>query len=131
MDYIFNYLTPFYIIFFGIQSHFLGKIYNKHYQIKSPLNPEESAVQIREILDTNGVKYNEMKTVKKHGWKWHAIFDFEGTDMKIRIRKLYFSEDKSLILIGRQNAINKNILVKHANDIAKDLESKNYNPISV
>jgi hypothetical protein len=124
------YLSPFYMILFGVQNHYLGKLYNKQYNIRCIEQPSDSAEKIKSILDKKGIRYREQRSVKEYLMKWDTIIDFEGTDTKVRIRKLPFQREQSMVLVGRQNALNRTMLTQLANEIARELECRNYVPVS-
>jgi hypothetical protein len=130
IDDFFTYLFPLYMIIFGVEFIYLGKFYNKQYMIRCPDEQGECTARIDKILDHEGIDYKKRSPAKENRKKWDTIFDFEGTDTKIKIRKLYFQQDKTLILLGKKNPINGSQLSQLANDIAKDLGCRNYKPVS-
>jgi hypothetical protein len=126
----YTYFFPFYLMIYGLEYLYLGRTYNKQYMIRCLEKPNDCSDKINTILDKKGIKYQRKNSVKEKRTKWDTIFDFEGTDIKIMVRKLYFQEDKTLILIGRKNPVNGSILAQLANDIAKDQGCRNYKPVS-
>lgn len=129
IDEVINYIFPFQMMLFSVQNHYLGKLYNKQYNIRCSEQPSESAEKIKTLLDKKKIRYKEQRLVKEYRMKWDTIIDFEGSDIKIRVRKIRFQMDKSMVLVGRQNAINKTMLTQLANEIARELECENYTPI--
>ena len=83
------------------------------------------------ILDNKKeIRYREQRQVKEYLMKWDTIIDFAGSDTQIRIRKLRFQNEKSMVLVGRQNAINKTTLIQLVNEFARELKCRNYTPIA-
>lgn len=124
-----HFLNPVLAIIFGVEYLYLSKVFDRHYYLIAMYDPEETENKIGNYLEDKKIRYSVARSQKVGLIKWHAIILLDQTDVRIKIRRLRFQEMKSEVVIGRQNALNKETLIELANDLAQTLECKNLQPI--
>jgi hypothetical protein len=124
-------LPPILTVILGVEGHLLGKTLNRHYYLRSKIPPEEAEDIIRRALDIRGVKYNQRSQVREYLLKWNSVLEIEGEDIKIKVKEQRYQEWRTMIAIGRQNVLNREVVIGLANDVALSLGREDFVPIQI
>ena len=119
------------MVIFGVEGHLLGKALNRHYYLRAKLRPNEAVELIKRALDIRGMKYRQRSSVREYLLKWNTVFDIEREDIKIKVKEQRYQEWRTMMAIGRQNVLNREVVIGLANDIALSLGCEDFVPVQV
>lgn len=105
-------------------------IFDKHYWIRTRLIPNEASERIKDLLERKKLSYISERMVRRRLNKFDEVLRLDLLDSEIKIKRQRGMSWKTFVFVGRRNKYNKNDMVDLTNDIALELETENFRPVS-